>query len=95
MHMPVTQHCLLCMPAGEEEDALDAISEVGTEDGSSALQGLALGPTTMSTITFVDLAGSERMSQAAGAEDADKEKLRMKEVRCAGNSCGVAEVQRR
>ncbi len=48
-----------------------------SDDGDDA----AAVPVTMSTISFVDLAGSERMSQSGSAEDADKEKLRQKEVR--------------
>lgn len=49
-----------------------------TDDMSSDLD-ITEAPVTMSVINFVDLAGSERLSQAAN-DDADKEKLRQKEV---------------
>ena len=39
-----------------------------------------MAPVTISVLNLVDLAGSERLSQAA-SEDAEKEKLRQKEVR--------------
>lgn len=37
-------------------------------------------PVTSASINFVDLAGSERAQQAAVLDDADKERLRQKEV---------------
>lgn len=61
------------------DDSSDDGSVVDQPGGSEA----GLAPVTVSTINFVDLAGSERLSQAS-TDDAEKEKLRQKEVRLRG-----------
>ncbi len=56
---------------------------MASDDSSSGAGGsdAVVQAPRMSTINFVDLAGSERLTQASMTDDADKEKLRQKEVR--------------
>jgi hypothetical protein len=59
------------------EDFSDSEASSSASGGSG---GAVLAP-VLSAINFVDLAGSERLSQAGVTDDADRERLRQKEVR--------------
>jgi hypothetical protein len=80
---------------GQQQQSADkCCSPEQTEDGISCQQqqgqpsepAVARG-TRVACINFVDLSGSERMSQAASEGDADKERIRQKEVRNVLRQC--------
>jgi hypothetical protein len=68
-------------------------SQTGDFPSVDSFSTAATGPTseavTISVLNLVDLAGSERLSQAA-LEDADREKIRQKEVKLPSIAAGIA-----